>query len=460
MIPIGRSGRVPGGRPKVTLAIIFINVAVYLLTSYKNSFIQTSDYWVEKAALIPILLLDPGEWYRIITSMFLHADIIHIFFNMYFLYLFGSEVEKALGSGKFFILYFTSGLAAIAFHIAFTPITGVHTVFMPALGASGAISGVLGAYLLLFPHRVMRICWFLWLIPWCFATTAAGFLIFWFALQIIYGYARLGSIAFFAHAGGFVLGLAALLALKPRREVVLGPLYPYPWSGYAYAHQYYYEDYSGWGYEGELRGMEIYTKKGLGSGSKAVLVILLIALLAGGFYSLVASQEMESPVYFYTIKAGYVGGVEKTDVAVFILSKGVELSPMEDEPRIVLNRLYWAGLLVGKPNTVVYNYTFKKMINTPFKGVRIGLSLVADMKYDEQGVLVYSSGKMVTDVLQISGNIVHVVRNQVFTYTLESTGPIKDIGVKLIMPTALPAILISIVALYTVSRKDTELVIE
>ncbi|WFO74591.1 rhomboid family intramembrane serine protease [Desulfurococcaceae archaeon MEX13E-LK6-19] len=457
VIPIGGSGYDYGGRPKVTYAIILINVAVYLLTSYENSFIQTSEYWIEKAALMPVLLLEYGQWYRIITSMFLHADIFHIFFNMYFLYIFGKEVEKVLGSGKYFILYFASGLAAIAFHTAFTPITGIYTVFIPALGASGAISGVLGAYLLLFPNRRMSVCWFLWIIPWCFTTTAATFLIFWFAMQVLYGYARLGSVAFFAHAGGFVMGLAALLALKPRKEVLMRPIYFYPWTSYMTIYHYYEDypdDYYGFG------GEHYIIKRGLGGTSKTILAILLVALMAGGFYSLLASQEMESGVYLYTITAGYPGGEEKTDVAVYTLSQGVVLSPVEDEPRIVLNRLDWAGLLTDDPNTVLEDYTFEGYIRTPFKGIRVSLELTANMEYDEYGVLIHSKGEMVTDVLQIVGTRVFIVKNQVFTFTIEAMGPVKDIDDKLIIPTVVPSILISLAALYAVSKKDTEIVIE
>ena len=150
MIPVGEAGRPYPGKPRSIYFIIAANVLVYIITSYSNLFVTSSDYWIERLALTPVLLLEPSQWYRLLTCMFLHADIFHILFNMYFLYIFGREVESTLGTGKFLALYFISGLAASFFHIAFTPITGIHTVIIPALGASGAISGVLGAYLLLF----------------------------------------------------------------------------------------------------------------------------------------------------------------------------------------------------------------------------------------------------------------------------------------------------------------------
>ncbi|MEM3999098.1 MAG: rhomboid family intramembrane serine protease, partial [Ignisphaera sp.] len=105
-------------RPIATIAIVAINVAVYLYTSYQNFFAQTTDEWINALSYVPVLLQTPSQWYRIITSMFTHADIFHIFFNMWFLYFFGSEVEKRLGSLKYLILYFASGLLAIVFHTA------------------------------------------------------------------------------------------------------------------------------------------------------------------------------------------------------------------------------------------------------------------------------------------------------------------------------------------------------
>lgn len=461
-LPIGGHGYVYKGRPKITYIIILVNIIVYIITSYENSFIQTSSYWIEKASLTPVLLLNYRELYRIFTSMFLHADIFHIFFNMYFLFMFGREVEKVLGSGKYLLLYLLSGFAAIAFHVAFVPIVGIHTVFIPALGASGAISGVLGAYLLLFPHRHMSVCWFLWVIPWCFTTTAAAFLIFWFALQVIYGYARLGSVAFFAHAGGFIMGLASLLFLKPRRELFIQPIKLYPWPTY-YMYQYSsygypdeYDEYSGYDYYGYGYG-----RRGLGGSAKTILALLFTLLLLGGIYSIVESiDDLGYSVYMYTVTAGYYGGREKTSIAVYSVTEGVVLLPTEDEPRIVLNRLDWAGLLRGDPDSVYESYVYSSVIDTPFTGVKVYLELHADLEYDSNGVLVYSSGVMVTDVLEIRGDKIYIVRDRVFNYILRAKGPITGIGEKLVMPSDIASVLTLLMAFYVVLKKDTELVIE
>ncbi len=133
--------------------------------------------------------------------MFLHADFFHILFNMYFLYLFGRAAEEALGRIRYLALYFVSGIAASIFHAAFSFLGGATAYVIPAIGASGAISGVLGAYLILFPGTSIVIGSFFLYIPMFFRVKAAYYMIFWFATELIYGFARLGGgTAFFAHS--------------------------------------------------------------------------------------------------------------------------------------------------------------------------------------------------------------------------------------------------------------------
>jgi len=375
--------------------------------------------------------------------MFLHADIFHILFNMYFLYIFGREVESTLGTGKFLALYFISGLAASFFHIAFTPITGIHTVIIPALGASGAISGVLGAYLLLFPNRRVTICWFMWIIPWCFTTLASYYLIFWFALQVVYGYARLGSVAFFAHAGGFVAGIASLGLFKPR----IRPSY------YMYMPSWYYNG----GFFVEPHYLHV--ERGLGSVTKSVLLILLAALLTGSMYSIIAGYSMETGLYLYNVNVK-VGNDLVTDVAVYSIDKGIVFLPVEDEPRIVVNRLNWAGLFRGPPNSEFNDFVFNDMIPTMFRGIKVHLYLNSIMKYDGNGVLVYSSGKMITDVLEIRFSRVYIVRDREFVYSVEAKSVVENIGSSLIVPFAILSAIVTIMSIYVVYAKDKELVIE
>ncbi len=441
IIPVGGAAEPYGGRAKATLAIIIANIIVYVLTSYSSYFISTSSYWVEKLAMVPLLLLEPSEWYRLLTSMFLHADIIHILFNMYFLYIFGREVERSLGIGRYLLLYFSSGLAATLFHIGFTPIMGFENLIVPALGASGAISGVLGAYLLLYPNRRLTICWFFWLIPWCFTTTASFYLIFWFALQVIYGYARLGSIAFFAHAGGFVAGLALMgvFKKKPFEEIAKPPeTMPY--------HPYY--EY----YEGYLIAKR-YAEATLGSTARTILLILLTILVIGEAYSFIAATEASAPIYIYSIEAGHSISSMVEDVAVYQVGRGVIFSPVNSDPRIVLNRLYWAGLLNDESDKVYTSYTYSKTIVSPIGGVPVNIQLKAYMKYDGNGVLVESHGEIVTDVLQITGSRVFIVRNQYFVYNISAGEPVTNIGQRLIMPSLFLPIVFTVTAIIIIYRK-------
>jgi len=130
-IPMG-SPTVFKARPRATIIIILVNVLIYVLTSYENFFIETSDYWVSICGFIPSLAETPSQWYRVFTSMFLHADFFHILFNMYFLYVFGRAVESILGKSRFLLLYLAAGIFASIFHTAFSFIGGLHTLFPPS----------------------------------------------------------------------------------------------------------------------------------------------------------------------------------------------------------------------------------------------------------------------------------------------------------------------------------------
>jgi len=155
----------------------------------------------------------------IFVAMFLHAGWMHFGGNMLFLYIFGDNVEDRLGHFRYVVFYLACGLAASLCHAFFNP-----TSRLPSLGASGAISGVLAAYLFLYPRaRILT------LIPiFLFFTTevpAFLFIVFWFVVQFFSGTASLststattGGTAYFAHIGGFVAGLVLLAALKPPRK--------------------------------------------------------------------------------------------------------------------------------------------------------------------------------------------------------------------------------------------------
>lgn len=153
----------------------------------------------------------------LVTSMFLHGGWMHLIGNMLYLWIFGNNIEDAMGHGRFIVFYLTCGILAALTHAVTAPSSTV-----PMVGASGAISGVLGAYLLLYPRAQVMV-----LIPLGFFSQLtcipAGFVLaFWFVLQLLSGGASVGrgggGVAWFAHVGGFVAGMA-LVGLFKRRDV-------------------------------------------------------------------------------------------------------------------------------------------------------------------------------------------------------------------------------------------------
>jgi membrane associated rhomboid family serine protease len=198
----------------------------HVTSSAPNTYSIGRDAWFQtQYSLIPGELLGGKDlpplifipiWMTLVTSMFMHGGILHILGNMLFLWIFGDNVEDAMGSVRFLVFYLLCGLVAAFAQIGISPSSSV-----PMLGASGAIAGVLAAYFMLFPRaRVIT------LIPLFFflrlvAVPAVFFLGFWFLLQVISGAGSIGSsggVAFFAHIGGFVAGL--LLVFPFRRRAV------------------------------------------------------------------------------------------------------------------------------------------------------------------------------------------------------------------------------------------------
>lgn len=179
-------------KPYITYALIAINVAIFLwsLTNYES--------------IIDAFGFKPSEFLLVtlFTSMFLHGGLDHIFGNMWYLWIFGDNVEDKLGKAKYIIFYILSGIAATLTHY-FTNLGSD----IPTIGASGAISGVLGAYLAFFPK--VRVHVFSWYYS---GTVPASYMLgFWFLIQLIFGTAsfvggRGSGIAFWAHVGGFVFG--------------------------------------------------------------------------------------------------------------------------------------------------------------------------------------------------------------------------------------------------------------
>ena len=226
MFPIG-DDRVQGGPPPIiTLGLIALNVLVFLLELAQpsegalQSFIQAWGLVPREYAaardLPPAIPLP--FWSTLLTSMFLHGGWMHLGGNMLYLWIFGDNLEKVMGALRFSLFYLLCGLAASLAHIAFGAGSNV-----PAVGASGAISGVLGGYLLLFPQNRVRV-----LTRAGVASVPAIVLLgFWIFIQFINGIGSLaattetGGVAYMAHIGGFVAGLVLVKVMaSPRRAAI------------------------------------------------------------------------------------------------------------------------------------------------------------------------------------------------------------------------------------------------
>lgn len=200
----------PSGRfPFVTIALIVANLGVFL--AYYDLFAQPAllDRFFLEWALIPAAV-SQGAWlHGLLTSMFLHGGIMHLAGNMLFLWIFGDNLEDMLGHWRFLGFYLLSGLAAGGAQVATDPGS-----IIPMVGASGAIAGVMGGYLLLFPRARIDVLIILVVFFKILPVPAWLMLAVWFGLQLVQGVltpAGGGGVAYWAHAGGFVAGLVLVL---------------------------------------------------------------------------------------------------------------------------------------------------------------------------------------------------------------------------------------------------------
>jgi rhomboid family protein len=259
MIPL--KDNIPNERfPFVTVALILINVVAYLISIRHGGGLLggPSTSTVLHDAAIPYDFTHPGKyctlqpgvsefggsgiqavckngpfpgqiptWETAFTAMFLHGGLLHIGGNMIFLAIFGPNVEEATGGLKFLLFYLLGGLVALAAQIAVGP-----NSLAPTLGASGAIAAVLGGYILLYPRaRILTLVFIVFFVT-IIEVPALVVLGFWFLQQVLFGAAGLanpagggGGVAYFAHIGGFVFGLAAIRLLVARRKSA-PPAYP------------------------------------------------------------------------------------------------------------------------------------------------------------------------------------------------------------------------------------------
>lgn len=205
MFPI-RDHNPSQGTPYVRNLLILLNVAMFLLTAPWAG--GAVGLW-DRLALYPVAITH-GEWlWGLVTHMFLHAGILHLAGNMLFLWVFGDNLEDQMGPLNFLLFYLACGLAAAAGQILADPDSGI-----PMVGASGAIAGVMGGYLLLFPRAKVDVIAIIIIFIRRFTIPAWVLLAVWFGLQLVSGVMVVDDgVAYVAHAAGF---LAGVLLAVPR----------------------------------------------------------------------------------------------------------------------------------------------------------------------------------------------------------------------------------------------------
>jgi membrane associated rhomboid family serine protease len=433
---------------RILTAIILLNIIVYLVTSYENFFMETSSYWVNMFGFIPSLIGDMQNMYRIFTSMFIHADIFHIFFNMYYLYLFGKPVTRVIGGKKLLALYLFSGIVASIFHTAFSYTGGLISYIIPAVGASGAISGVLGAYLIMYPgtYLTMYSPYIFFPFPLRFRVRAEYYLIFWFATQVLYGYAKVaGTTAVFAHAGGFLAGIAILPIILSN---VIGR------EEYEYRFDYTYT---------MPPPIEPKVGRGIGAASKIILTILIAILLAGNIYAMAnpITGDIKAMMIQYTIN-----GDQYIDYTAVQLP-GIEAYIREvstDETRILLSRLISMNILYDPSkkgaeinmNDIDLNVPVKISLGTASRTytVKVHVEKLYAL-YDYDGFIRHCEGTLSTQIIVIQGSLIYVTSDMI-NYDFTITSQTINLG-SIDEYMQIPAFIISIAALIVILRKSQEL---
>lgn len=217
-----------------TFALIAINTAVFI---YELSLGPSINRFIVTFGLVParytsahdvIIITGLAAFLvQVFTSMFIHAGWLHLIGNMLFLFVFGRSIEDRFGHSQFLLLYLLSGFGAAVIDILFNMGSRV-----PTIGASGAIAGILGAYLVSFPKARITILIPLFIIFWTIRIPALLVLVYWFVIQFIAGYQMLaieaatkGGVAWWAHVGGFILGMLVALAM-PKRQRRIAPSWP------------------------------------------------------------------------------------------------------------------------------------------------------------------------------------------------------------------------------------------
>jgi len=205
-------------RPILTYALIIVNVAIFVGTLATGTFGQS----IEEYGMKPKEVLAGQNLHTLFTSMFLHGGILHILFNMWYLWIFGDNIEDILGRGKFILFYLGTGLVASLVYSFSDPGS-----IIPAIGASGAIAGVLGAYMILYPWARVHTAVIFFIMIHLVMVPAVVIIGLWFVLQVLsasvlWAAGTTAGVAYWAHIGGFLAGMLLILPvwmkLRKRRR--------------------------------------------------------------------------------------------------------------------------------------------------------------------------------------------------------------------------------------------------
>ncbi len=220
-VPLGDASRRPRQFAVVTVAIIALNVWVFLKE------LMYGDRFVYVWSAIPVRITHGHHWITLLTSMFMHGSWMHIIGNMIYLWAFGREIEDAMVSFKFLFFYLAGGIVAMMAQILGDPLSRI-----PSLGASGAIAAVMGAFLVTFPRDRIRTLVFFFVFIRITFIPAAFLILFWFLMQVLnlgsVATVKSGGVAYLAHVGGFLFGVVtARIFVDPNRLAFRrGPVYP------------------------------------------------------------------------------------------------------------------------------------------------------------------------------------------------------------------------------------------
>lgn len=212
MFPLGDDNSARRSMPVVTVVLIALNVLFFLVE------LNGGEAFIRQWAFIPRRFGDnpAGDAHTIVSAMFMHGGWLHLGGNMLYLWIFGDNIEDTFGAFKFLVFYLACGIAATFAQFAFTPNSSI-----PNVGASGAIAGVLGAYLLLLPHARVRVLVYNQIV----AMPALIVLGLWIVLQVFSGVGSIattsqteetGGVAYMAHVGGFVAGIVLTFLFRGR----------------------------------------------------------------------------------------------------------------------------------------------------------------------------------------------------------------------------------------------------